>query len=146
MFKSEAKVRVRYKETDQMGMAYHANYLVWFEVGRTELMRKVGMPYAEFEKSGLFLPVLKVFCEYKHAVSYDDLLTIITRLDQLGNVRLTFHYEIRKEEKLHASGYTEHAFINMKGRPVALKSTAPFYGIVFQKHLKKKENKGGQNG
>lgn len=137
MFKSEAKVRVRYKETDQMGMAYHANYLVWFEVGRTELMRKVGMPYAEFEKSGLFLPVLKAFCEYKHAVSYDDLLTIITRLDQLGNVRLTFHYEIRKEEKLHASGYTEHAFINMKGRPVALKKHSPFLWNCLSKALEK---------
>lgn len=137
MLKAETKVRVRYQETDQMGVAYHANYLVWFEVGRTELMRKIGMPYAEFEKSGLFMPVLKAFCEYKHAIRYDDLLSIVTRFDQLGNVRHTFHYEIRREEKLHASGYTEHAFVNEKGRPVILKKHSPFLWNFLLKALEK---------
>lgn len=135
--KAETEVRVRYQETDQMGVAYHANYLVWFEVGRTEFMRKIGMPYAEFEKGGLYLPVLKAYCEYKHAVRYDDLLTIITRLEQLQNVRLTFHYDVRRESKLLASGYTEHAFINEKGRPVALKKNSPFLWNCLLKALEK---------
>ncbi len=126
MKKFEHDLRVRYQETDQMGFAYHANYLVWFETGRTELMRNMGLPYIEFEKSKLYLPVLKAYCEYKHAARYDDLLTVTTWLESLENVRLLFKYEIRKEQKIMADGYTEHAFINETGRPVVLKKVSPF--------------------
>jgi len=124
--KNETKIRVRYQETDQMGMAYHANYLVWFEIGRTELMRSIGLPYIEFEKSSLYLPVLKAYCEYKHAARYDDLLTIITFIESLQYVRTVFNYEIRRDDKKIAGGYTEHAFINEAGRPVVLKKISPF--------------------
>ncbi len=126
MVKNETTVRVRYKDTDQMGVAYYANYLVWFEVGRTEMMRSLELPYREFEKSSLFLPVLKAFCEYKHSARYDDELTIITFLGSLENVRITFNYEIRRNGEYLAGGYTEHAFVNEKGRPVALKKKNPF--------------------
>ncbi len=126
MKKNETKIRVRYQETDQMGMAYHANYLVWFEIGRTELMRSIGLPYIEFEKSSLYLPVLKAYCEYKHAARYDDLLTIITFIESLQYVRTVFNYEIRRDDKKIAGGYTEHAFINEAGRPVVLKKISPF--------------------
>ncbi len=126
MRRNETLFRVRYNETDQMSVAYHANYLVWFEMGRAELMREIGLPYIEFEKSGLMLPVLKVYCEYKHAAHYDDELYVITRLSNLQKVRLTFDYEIRREGKLLARGYTEHAFINQDGKPVALKKFSPF--------------------
>lgn len=126
MKKNETMIRVRYEETDQMGVAYHAKYLVWFEIGRTELMRSIGLPYIEFEKSELFLPVLKAYCEYKHAARYDDQLMITTRLEILQYVRLTFNYEIRRAGKLLARGYTEHAFINDKGRPIVLKKFSPF--------------------
>jgi len=124
--KNETTVRVRYKDTDQMGVAYYANYLVWFEVGRTEMMRSLELPYREFEKSSIFLPVLKAFCEYKQPARYDDQLTIVTRLESLHNVRLVFNYEIRREDELLASGYTEHAFVNDSGRPVVLKKFSPF--------------------
>ncbi len=123
---NETVIRVRYGETDQMGVAYHANYLAWFEIGRTELMRSIGLPYIEFEKNKLFLPVLKAFCEYKHAARYDDQLTVNTRLESLQNVRLTYNYEIHRDGKLVARGYTEHAFINDRGRPIVLKKTSPF--------------------
>jgi len=126
LVKNETTVRVRYKDTDQMGVAYYANYLVWFEVGRTEMMRSLELPYREFEKSSLFLPVLKAFCEYKHSARYDDELTIITFLGSLENVRITFNYEIRRNGEYLAGGYTEHAFVNEKGRPVALKKKNPF--------------------
>lgn len=126
MKKNETKIRVRYQETDQMGMAYHANYLVWFEIGRTELMRSIGLAYIEFEKSSLYLPVLKAYCEYKHAARYDDLLTIITFIESLQYVRTVFNYEIRRDDKKIAGGYTEHAFINEAGRPVVLKKISPF--------------------
>ncbi len=122
----ETVFRVRYQETDQMGVAYHANYLVWFEMGRTELMRSIGLPYIEFEKSNLYLPVLKAYCEYKHAVRYDDELTVITSLLSLEKVRLVFNYELHKDGRKMASGYTEHAFINEVGRPVVLKKVSPF--------------------
>ncbi len=126
MKKNETKIRVRYQETDQMGMAYHANYLVWFEIGRTELMRSIGLPYIEFEKSNLYLPVLKAYCEYKHAARYDDLLTVITFIESLQYVRTVFNYEIRRDDKKIGGGYTEHAFINEAGRPVVLKKISPF--------------------
>lgn len=124
--KNKTTVRVRYEETDQMGVAYYANYLVWFEVGRSELMRSIGLPYLEFEKSKLYLPVLKAYCEYKYAVRYDDQITVITHLDHLQKVRLNFQYEIRLNDKLMARGYTEHAFINERGKPVVLKKISPF--------------------
>ncbi len=126
MAKNETMVRVRYKDTDQMGVAYYANYLVWFEVGRTELMRELGLPYLEFEKSNIFLPVLKAFCEYKQPAGYDDELQIVTRLESLQHVRVTFVYEIRREGNLLAQGYTEHAFINEAGKPVVLRKFSPF--------------------
>ncbi len=126
MKKNEIKVRVRYKETDQMGVAYYANYLVWFEVGRTEMMRSLGLPYLEFEKSKIFLPVLKVFCEYKQPARYDDELTVVTRLESLQNVRLLFNYNIRRGDEHLAGGYTEHAFVNDRGHPVVLKKFSPF--------------------
>ncbi len=126
MKKHETTIRVRYQETDQMGFAYHSNYLVWFEIGRTEFMRDIGLPYIEFERSDLFLPVLKAFCEYKSAARYDDRVTVVAWLESLQKVRLVFNYEIRKEEKLLARGYTEHAFINDAGRPVVLKKVSPF--------------------
>jgi len=124
--KDETTVRVRYKDTDQMGVAYYANYLVWFEVGRTEMMRSLELPYREFEKSNIYLPVLKVFCEYKQPARYDDKLTVVTRLENLHSVRLVFNYEIRREDELLATGYTEHAFVNHSGRPVVLKKFSPF--------------------
>ncbi|MBW6463950.1 MAG: acyl-CoA thioesterase [Firmicutes bacterium] len=139
----ETSIRVRYVETDQMGVAYHANYLVWFEVGRTEMMREIGLPYIEFEKSGLMLPVLKAYCEYKHAAHYDDQLIINTRLSDLQKVRLTFDYEIRRESKLLARGYTEHAFINQEGKPVALKKFSPFLWNRLCQALEKQGEKGG---
>ena len=140
--KNETHLRVRYEETDQMRVAYHANYLVWFEVGRTELMREIGLPYLEFEKSGLLLPVLKAYCEYKHAAHYDDQLKVVTRLSNLQKVRLTFDYEIRREGQLLARGYTEHAFIDERGKPVALKRFSPFLWNRLCQALEKPGGKG----
>lgn len=126
MLKNETVIRVRYKETDQMGVVYHANYLVWFEVGRTELMRKMGMPYHEFENNGLYLPVIKASCEYKIPARYDDEVTVITCIESLKDVRLTFQYEVRREKELLVRGHTEHAFVSRGGRPVILRKHSPF--------------------
>jgi len=126
VYQGETRVRVRYQETDQMGMAYHANYLVWFEVGRTEYFRELGLPYKEFEKNNLYLPVINVYCEFRKPALYDDLLTVTTRVDSLQEVRLSFVYEVIREEETLARGNTEHAFVNHQGKPVVLRKQSPF--------------------
>ncbi|MEW5783847.1 MAG: thioesterase family protein [Bacillota bacterium] len=133
MVRDETVIRVRYKDTDQMGVVYHANYLVWFEVGRTELMRRLGMPYLEFEKNNLYLPVIKVSCDFKVPARYDDQVKVITWIENLQDVRLFFHYEIRRDKELLARGMTEHAFVNNQGHPVVLRKYSPFlWGRLYK--------------
>ncbi len=126
----EVNLRVRYQETDQMGVVYHANYLVWMEVGRSEYMRKLGMPYTTFEKNNIYLPVIKAYCEYKSPAFYDNIIRVVTRVASLKELKITFNYTIfREEEKkqiLLASGETEHAFVNNLGKPQILKKHNPF--------------------
>lgn len=115
-------VRVRYAETDQMGVVYHANYLVWFEVGRTDLLRSFGWTYREMEATGVRLPVLEAHCEYRRPARYDDELEIHTHGRLLSPVRLEFTYDVRlKEDQIVvATGYTRHAAVDLAGRPCRL--------------------------
>uniref|UniRef100_A0A832MLN2 Acyl-CoA thioesterase n=1 Tax=Eiseniibacteriota bacterium TaxID=2212470 RepID=A0A832MLN2_UNCEI len=112
-------VRVRYADTDQMGVAYHANYLRWFEVGRAELLRSLGTSYREVEASGLALPVVEARCRYLRPARYDDLLAIETAVARLGRASVTFAYRIVREPDgdLLAHGTTEHCFLDHEGRP-----------------------------
>ena len=122
------RLRVRYGETDQMGVAYYANYLDWFTEGRTETMRAHGVPYRELEASGIYLPVREVYCEYLHPVRYDEQLTVYTRITRLTPVRLDFDYVIAAEvtaEKPRARGWTRHVFMDAKGRPFNLRKRHP---------------------
>lgn len=119
MIEHSTHVRVRYADTDQMGFAYYANYLVWFEVGRTEMLRALGLPYAQIEKEGAALPVLEAHCKYRKSARYDQLLRIVSRLREMPRVTLRLDYEIFDEaDQLLVEGYTTHAFINSEGRPV----------------------------
>lgn len=118
MISSTSEVRVRYAETDMMGIAYHGNYLPWFEIGRTDLLRKHGLPYAELERLGYRLPVLEVQVKYRRAALYDDVLTIETTMKDLPKLRIRLHYRILRGKDLIASGTTEHAFINFDHQPV----------------------------
>ena len=119
---SVSTVRVRYAETDQMGVVYHANYLVWFEVGRTDLLRSQGWTYREMEATGVRLPVLEAHCEYRRPARYDDELEVHTHGRLLSPVRLEFSYEIRHkaDQSVVASGYTRHAGVDLEGRPCRL--------------------------
>lgn len=128
MKSSETFIRVRYEETDQMGVVYYAKYFVWFEVGRSEFFRGIGMPYVDFEKNDILLPVIQAYAEYKAPARYDDLVRVVTRVSSLNDVRLAFHYEIFRNEdnRLLVLGGTEHAFVNSDGRPVVLKKHNPF--------------------
>jgi acyl-CoA thioester hydrolase len=113
-------VRVRYADTDQMGMAYHANYLRWFEVGRTEMLRALGTSYREVEEAGIRMPVLEARCRYLRPARYDDELVIETVLAQLGRASMGFAYRVlrRVDGELLARGATEHCFLDPAGRPV----------------------------
>jgi len=118
MIVSKAEVRVRYAETDMMGIAYHGNYLPWFEIGRTALLREQGLPYAELEKMGYRLPVLEVHAKYKRPALYDDVLTIETTMSERPILRIRLDYRILRGTELLATGHTEHAFINHESQPV----------------------------
>lgn len=112
--------RVRYADTDQMGVAYHGNYLRWFEVGRAEMIRALGMSYREVEERGVRLPVLEARCRYVRAARYDDLLRVESTLAGVGRASVRFTYRVVRETdgELLASGETEHCFLDREGRPV----------------------------
>lgn len=113
------ELRVRYEETDQMGVVYYANYLVWFEVARTEYFRARGIEYRKIEEEdGLYIPVAEAHCRYKAPLKYDDLVSVTVRLTDLGATRLSFEYEVSSGGKIVATGNTKHAFVNKEGRPV----------------------------
>lgn len=116
-----SSVRVRYAETDRMGVVYYANYLVWFEVGRTEWLRETGWSYREMEGTGISLPVIEAHCEYRQAVRYDDRVDIRTRATLLSPVRVRFDYEIvLGENAVAAAGHTVHAALDASGKPCRL--------------------------
>jgi len=104
-------VRVPYAHTDQMRFVYYANYLIYFEMARAEMLREVGLPYGELEKQGIFLPVVEAHCEYKTPAHYDDQIEIISRC-QIRGVRLRVEYKVSRGEDLIATGYTVHACVS----------------------------------
>ncbi len=113
------QLRVRYPEVDRMGVAHHSHHFVWFEIGRTELMRASGTTYATIETSGVFLPVIEASCSYHAPARYDDRLVVRTRLAEAGPVRVAFSYRIEREDDgaLLATGSTTHAAVDASGRP-----------------------------
>jgi acyl-CoA thioester hydrolase len=118
------QVRVTYAETDAMGMVYYAHYLRWLEVGRTELMRSLGIVYKEMEDRGAFLPVSEVFCKYHVPARYDDILVIETTVDFLRRASIQFSYRIlrQSDETLLITGSTLHAFVDREGKIVKVPS------------------------
>jgi len=114
--------RVRYGETDCMGVTYYANYFAWFEAARTEYFRAIGFAYAEFEKQGILLPVADAHCRYLAPCSYDDLITIRTVVSQIRQSSLRFEYHVLKAgcSKPIATGYTVHVFSNREFKPLRI--------------------------
>lgn len=110
--------RVIYGDTDNMGIVYYANYLRWFEMGRTEMLRFAGFSYKEMEANGFFLPVSEVFCKFISSVKYDDVIVIETLLDKSVKAGMKFDYNIFNQDgnKVIAKGYTKHAWVNCDGR------------------------------
>lgn len=116
---STSRIRVRYAETDKMGVVYYANYFVWFEVGRTDLLRVSGWSYREMEIEGFALPVVEARCEYRQSARYDDDLEIRTTGALLSPVRVRFDYEVLRpaDAVLIAGGHTVHASLDIIGKP-----------------------------
>ena len=116
---AESRVKVRYAETDQMGVAYYANYFVWFEVGRSQYCNNCGFSYRDMEReTGLFLIVAEASCRYKNPARYEDELVIRTKITELTRRTLKFSYEVEREDGTPvATGETLHVLINAQGRP-----------------------------
>src|SRR5699024_28954 len=138
----QENLRVQYKDTDQMGVVHHGNYIIWFEIGRTEWMRENGITYRELEEQGLFLPVLGVDLQYKASAYYDDCIAIFTKVATASPVRLEFHYEVRKIEEaacykqrsqevhepsgeLLTKGSSTHMWVNTYWKPANINKIAP---------------------
>ncbi len=117
MLQSRTQITVRYAETDMMGVVYHGNYLPWFEVGRTNLLKEFGVPYRELERDGYYLPVIEMQAKYHRPAVYDDTVTIVTTLREKPNLRITLDYEVFRDDTLLVTGKTMHAFIDRAGRP-----------------------------
>jgi acyl-CoA thioester hydrolase len=119
---SVSTLRVRYAETDKMGVVYYANYLVWFEVGRADLLRSLGWTYREIELDGVSLPVIEAHCDYHRPARYDDEIEVRTEGRLLSPVRVEFHYQVVRTQDavVSATGRTVHAALDPSGRPCRL--------------------------
>jgi acyl-CoA thioester hydrolase len=119
---SISRVRVRYAETDQMGVVYYANYFVWFEVGRTDWLRETGWSYRDMETDGYSLPVIDAQCSYKGPAKYDDELEVHTAGALMSPVRIQFTYRVVRpaDNAVLATGTTVHATLDRSGRPCRL--------------------------
>lgn len=130
---SQAPIRVRYQETDQMGVVYHSNYLVWFEVGRTTFTRDLGYSYQELEKLGIMLPLIEVKANYRAPARYDDEVIVYTTCTEATGSKLIFEYEVKRKEDglLLTTGYSIHLWVNKEMKRVNLKEMFPdLYAIL----------------
>jgi acyl-CoA thioester hydrolase len=119
---SVSSLRVRYAETDKMGVVYYANYLVWFEVARADLLRSLGWTYREMEIAGISLPVIEAHCQYLRPARYDDEIDVKTKGRMLSPVRMEFEYHVirKTDQTIAAKGKTVHAAVDAAGKPCRL--------------------------
>lgn len=123
------RLKVRYPETDAMGIVYHAHYFPWLELGRTELIRELGFPYKTLEEKGIFVPVLEVNVKYLASAEYDDDIVIYTKVSQFSNVKISFYYEIKRElhkkTELLVRASSQHTWMNKNKNIVRLDRAYP---------------------
>lgn len=124
MKKNHIKIRVIYADTDAMGIVYHTNYIKWFEIGRTELLRSIGIIYADMESQGYNLPLTEAYCRYLMPAKYDQLVILETEMDYIKRASIKFNYILwdENQEKMLVEGYTVHACINNLGKIVRVPS------------------------
>lgn len=118
----EIKTRVRYQETDQMGIVYYANFFTYFEMGRTEYLRSLGLPYSELEKEHIYFPVIETRCRFRSPAHYDDVLIVHTWISELKHASVEFSHKIIRESNntLIAEGFSKLACLNASRQPTAM--------------------------
>jgi acyl-CoA thioester hydrolase len=123
----DTDIVVRYAETDAMGIVHHATYAIWFEVGRTEMIKKMGMSYSEIENKGVMLPLIHLQCNFKAPAKYEDEILVRTFVKESTATKLLFGYEVIKksEEKILCEGETTHVWTDKTLKPVNLKKICP---------------------
>lgn len=127
MFVSEKQIEVRYAETDQMGVVYHSNYIIWMEIGRTQLVKDLGFTYTGLEERGYMAPVMEINVQYKKAMRYGQVATVRTWIEKHHKLRTIYGYEILHEDgSVAATGTSEHILVKKDNfRPVALSKVDP---------------------
>jgi acyl-CoA thioester hydrolase len=113
-------LRVRYAETDAMGVVYYGNYLAYFEDGRVAYLQKKGIPYSEMEAAGVYMPVAEAHCAYRAPAHFEDELAVETSIGEAGRARVRFDYVVKRGDDVLAEGYTVHAARDREGRPVRI--------------------------
>ena len=143
---SQSRITVRYAETDQMGIAHHSNYPIWYEVARTELIKKMGLSYTQMEQNGVIVPLVELQCKYLSAAYYEDKLIVEVSLKSVSPVKLEFEYCIYREgeEKPLNVGRTVHALVGKDIKPMNVRKMHPeIYQMLLtameQPLLEKKE-------
>lgn len=133
MFYSEKEIEVRYAETDQMGVVYHANYLIWMEVGRTSLIQDLGFHYAQLEKDGYLSPVTELSVKYKTSITYRETVTVRTWVESHGKLRTVYGYEIlHADGTVAATAVSEHVVVKKDNfRPVSLRRIHPQWDAKY---------------
>ncbi len=140
---AETKIITRYSETDQMGIIHHSNYAVWFEAGRTDFFKKLGISYREIESRGVLLPLYEMNCKFKSPARYEDEILIKTSLKVLTKVRIIFSYEVinHSDGKILSMGETMHAWTNKALKPVNAETTIPdVYSLLSQEICNSNKN------
>ncbi len=131
MIKNTSEIRVRYADTDQMKFAYYAKYFEYFEQGRSDLLRAIGLPYSQIEELGYFLPVIEAHGVFKNPAHYDDLLRVVTMIKDVPVAKVRVDYEVFRdgESDALAEGYTIHSFVNA-GTGKAARAPAQFVEAI----------------
>ncbi len=132
---TKTKLTVRYAETDQMAIVHHSNYPVWYEAGRTDFIKAMGMSYSQIEAEGILFPLLELHCKYIQAAKYEDVVTIETTLTKLSMVKAEFSYKVYRESDgvLLNTGSTIHGMVTKELRPVNMKKAKPeIYAMLEQ--------------
>lgn len=138
MFESQTRLTVRYAETDQMGVVHHSNYPIWFEAGRTDFIRKMGLPYSKIEQTDAKLPLLELKCQFKGFARYEDEIVVKTRISEYTATRLVFHYEVFRHdsERPITEGKTMHCWTDGNLKPVNIKKFRPEIYDLIEKAAK----------
>ncbi|MFP3510167.1 thioesterase family protein [Peribacillus sp. SIMBA_075] len=141
MFIAENEIEVRYAETDQMGVVYHANYFIWMELGRTKLINDLGFYYADMEADGILSPVMDIQASYKTPVRYGDKVKVKTWIEKYDGLRVIYGYEIVNERnEVAATGHSSHVCVKKETfRPISIKRMFPDWHEAYEKNKKQDE-------